>query len=426
MLSRNQSERRGGEIVGLLDVGTNKIVCLIAELVPARRSRAGDFKRAHILGVGHQRSRGLKAGVITDLAEAEAAIRATIAQAERKAQVTLEEVFVSVSCGRLQSLNFSASVDIDDGVVDEHDIERVMAGARSWTEREERMLVHLNRIGFRLDGATDAGDPRGMAARRMTCNLHAVAADEAPIRNLLHVIERCYLSASALVTAPYASALATTSEEERHLGVTCIDMGGGTTTVAVFAQGHFIHAGTVHMGGHHISCDIAHALQTPLAEAERIKTLYGTMLSAQSDEHEEFSYPLAGEDDGAMGRMTKADLAGLMRPRVANMLALARERIEQSGVSAYAGERVVLTGGSSELVGMGEFAANALGRPVRIASPEPIAGMGQSVTSPAFSTVAGLLAVAAAGGEEVMVYRDCNALASGYLERVGQWLKSGF
>jgi len=167
-------------------------------------------------------------------------------------------------------------------------------------------------------------------------------------------------------------------------------------------------------------------LQTPLAEAERIKTLYGTMLIAQSDEREEFSYPLAGEDDGAMGRMTKADLAGLIRPRVANMLALARERIEQSGVSAYAGERVVLTGGTSELVGMGEFAANALGRPVRVAGPEPIAGLGQSVTSPAFSTVAGLLAVAAAGGEEVMVHRDRNALASAYLERVGQWLKSGF
>ena len=131
MLSRNQSERRGGEIVGLLDVGTNKIVCLIAELVPARRSRAGDFKRARILGVGHQRSRGLKAGVITDLAEAEAAIRATIAQAERKAQVTLEEVLVSVSCGRLQSLNFSASVDIDAGIVDERDIDRLMSGARS-------------------------------------------------------------------------------------------------------------------------------------------------------------------------------------------------------------------------------------------------------------------------------------------------------
>jgi cell division protein FtsA len=426
MLSRNKTERRGGEIVGLLDVGTNKIVCLIAELVPAGRYDAAGGKRARVLSVGHQRSRGLKAGVITDLAEAEAAIRATIAQAERKAQVTLEEVFVSVSCGRLQSLNFSASVDIDGGVVDEHDIERVMAGARSWTERDERMLVHLNRIGFRLDGTTDAGDPRGMAARRMTCNVHAIAADEAPIRNLLHVIERCYLSASALVTAPYASALATTSEEERHLGVTCIDMGGGTTTVAVFAQGHFIHAGTVHMGGHHITCDIAYALQTPLAEAERIKTLYGTMLIAQSDEREEFSYPLAGEDDGAMGRMTKADLAGLIRPRVANMLALARERIEQSGVSAYAGERVVLTGGTSELVGMGEFAANALGRPVRVAGPEPIAGLGQSVTSPAFSTVAGLLAVAAAGGEEVMVHRDRNALASAYLERVGQWLKSGF
>ena len=426
MLSRNRTERRGAKIVGLLDIGTSKIACLIAELLPAGRNVSGQFKHARVLGIGHQRSQGLKSGVITDLDEAEAAIRAAIAQAERKAQVTLEEVFVSLTCGRLQSLNFSASVDIDSGVVDSHNINRLMTGARSWTERDERMLVHLNRIGFRLDDATEASDPRGMVARRMTCNLHAVAADEAPIRNLLHVIERCYLSASALVTAPYASALATTSEEERHLGVTCIDIGGGTTTIAVFVQGHFVQAATVPMGGHHISCDIAHALQTPLAEAERIKTLYGTMLSAHSNEHEVFSYALAGEDEGATGRMTKADLAGLIRPRVANMLALARERIEQSGVSEYAGERVVLTGGTSELVGMGEFAANALGRPVRVARPEPIAGIGQSVTSPAFSTVAGLLSVAAAGGEEVMVYTDRDVLASGYFERMGQWLKSGF
>ncbi len=176
-----------------------------------------------------------------------------------------------------------------------------------------------------------------MAAERLSADLHTIAADEAPIRNLLLVVERCYLSVRALVAAPYASAIAVTSEEERRLGVTCIDIGGGTATVAAFAEGHFIHAAAVPVGGHQITFDIAQALQTPLAEAERIKTLYGTVIVARSDEHEAFSYALAGEEEGARGRTTKAQLAEIIRPRVASILGLVRERMDLAGVSAFAG-----------------------------------------------------------------------------------------
>jgi cell division protein FtsA len=424
MLNGERVQGRHTGVVGLLDVGTSKIACLIAALEPPERP--GQPRRAQVLGVGHLRARGLKGGVITDLDEAEAAIRATIAQAERMARVTLEEVFVSVSCGRLQSANFAATVDVDGGIVRTRDIERLMAGGRSWAEKDGRTLIHLNRLGFRLDGMPGASDPRGMAARHLSSDLHTVSADEAPVRNLLLVVERCYLAVSALVVAPYASAMAATSEEERRLGVTCIDIGGGTATVAVFAQGHFIHAATVPVGGHHITFDIAHALQTPLAEAERIKTLYGTMIGAQSDEHESFSYALAGDEEGARGRSTKAELAEIIRPRVANILGLVRERMDAAGVTQFAGERVVLTGGTSALVGLGEFAANVLGRPVRVARPHEAAGLPQSVSSSAFSTVAGLLAIAAAGGEEVFSGSDRESAGVGYLERVGQWLKAGF
>jgi cell division protein FtsA len=424
MLSRDRIEGRYTEIVGLLDIGTSKIACLIAALEPGEQP--GEGRRTKVLGVGHLRARGLKGGVITDLSEAEASIRATIAQAERMAHVTLEEVFVSVSCGRLQSSNFAATVDVDGGIVRTRDIERLMAGGRSWAEKEGRTLIHLNRIGFRLDGMPGSSDPRGMAARHLSADLHTVTADEAPVRNLLLVVERCYLAVRALVVAPYASAIAATSEEERRLGVTCIDVGGGTATVAVFAEGHFIHAATVPVGGHHITFDIAHALQTPLAEAERIKTLYGTMVGAQSDEHEAFSYALASEDEGARGRVTKAQLAEIVRPRVATILGLVRERMDLAGVTQFAGERVVLTGGTSGLVGIGEFAANVLGRPVRVAKPQQTAGLPQSVSSPAFSTVAGLLAIAAAGGEEVFSGSSHESAGEGYLGRVGQWLKAGF
>lgn len=424
MLSRDRTDAKNTEIVGLLDIGTSKVACLIAALEPG--DRPGGPRKARVLGIGHLRSRGLKAGVITDLGEAEGVVRAAIAQAERMAHVTLDEVFVSVSCGRLQSSNFAASVDIEGGVVRADDIDRLMTGGHSWAERDGRTLIHLNRVGFRVDGAAGSQDPRGMAAGRLSADLHTVAADEAPVRNLMLVVERCYLSVRALIATPYASALAATSEEERRLGVTCIDIGGGTATVAAFADGHFIHAATIAVGGHHLTLDIAQALQTPLAEAERIKTLYGTMIVAQSDEHEAFAYALAGEEEGARGQTTKAHLAGIIRPRMANILALVREPLEQSGVAAYAGERVVLTGGASGLVGLGEFSANTLGRPVRVSKPQASAGLPQGACSPSFSTVAGLLAVAAAGGEEVTAYRDREALGAGYFGRVGQWLKTGF
>jgi cell division protein FtsA len=424
MLSRDNTDGRNSQIVGLLDIGTSKVACIIAALDPPERT--GDGRRVRVLGIGHLRSRGLKAGVITDLTEAEATVRAAIAQAERMAHLTLEEVFVSVSCGRLQSSNFAASVDITGGVVRADDIDRLMAGGHAFAEREGRTLIHLNRLGFRVDGAAGSHDPRGMAASRLSADLHTVAADEAPVRNLMLVVERCYLNVRALIATPYASALTATSEDERRLGVTCIDIGGGTATVAAFYDGHFIHAATIPVGGHHITLDIAQALQTPLAEAERIKTLYGTMVVAQSDEYEAFSYALAGEEEGTRGQATKAQLAGIIRPRVAGILGMVRERMDKAGVSAFAGERVVLTGGASSLVGLGEFAANTLGRPARVSMPQPSAGLPQNVSSPAFSTVAGLLAVAASGSGEVSGLRDREALGGGYFERVGEWLKTGF
>lgn len=285
------------------------------------------------------------------------------------------------------------------------------------------MLIHLNRVGFRVDGLAGSSDPRGMAARRLSADMHTISADEAPVRNLLLTLEHCHLAVRALVATPYASAMAATSEEERHLGVTSIDIGAGTASVAAFAEGHFIHAAVVPMGGQQITSDIAYALQTPLAEAERIKTLYGTLVVAQSDELEGFSYALAGEEDEARGRATKAQLADIIRPRVANILSLVQERMDQAGVSGFAGERIVLTGGTSALVGMGEFTADALGRPVRLARPRGVPGLPQSVSGPAFSTVAGLLAIAAASGEEGHAYTEREP---GYLGRVGQWLRAGF
>lgn len=425
MLQREWGQLRGSRIAGLLDIGTSKVVCLIVA-VPNGGRTASVFEAARVLGVGHKASRGVKAGVIVDLDEAEHAVRATIAEAERMAGVELEELYVATACGRMRSRNFTAKARIDGAAVTGQDVSRLLAAGRRHAEQQARTLVHMNHVGFRLDGAPGLGDPRGMMAGELAVDLHAVTADEAPIRNLIHVIERCYLTVAGLVAAPYASALSVTSDEERRLGLTVIDIGGGTTTLAIFADGQFVYTDAVPVGGNHISFDIARAFNTPLAEAERIKALYGTLVGAQSDDHELISYSLAGDEEGSTYQTTKAELADVIRPRVRSMLALVGERIERGGFAAYAGDTVVLTGGGSELTGIADYAAAVTGRKVRVARPQALTALPVGFGSPAFATVLGLMAAGAARGGESGAFEARDVTAQSYLGRVSQWLKSGF
>ena len=436
MLGMRRLQGGGERLVTLVDVGSTKISCLIAAVAPwvgARGAPAihpGQPLPARILGLGHQRSRGIKAGVVIDLNEAEQAIRAAVSQAERAAGLQIEEVIVSVSCGRLKSHNFAASADIASGTVGPADISRVMAGARAFAERDGRSLVHLNRIAFRLDGANGIEQPLGMSCRSLTADVHAVTADEAPLRNLLTAVERGYLTIAGVVAAPYASALATTDAEERRLGVAAIDLGGGTSSIAVFADGHFLYTDAIAVGGTHITYDIARALSTPLAEAERIKTLYASVSKANSDANELVSYTTVGADEGSeLLHTTKARIGDMVRARIEQILDLLAERLTRSGLSLHATERVVLTGGMSQLPGLADAAANRLGRAVRIGRPEVLPGLSSSATSPAFSTVVGLLQACVAvesgavGLEGRQIMRSANG---GYLERVGGWFRESF
>jgi cell division protein FtsA len=423
----SSADRRTQNIFGILDIGTAKVAAavVVADGSPQRSGR-GDRPMLRIAGLGLQRSKGVKSGVLTDLDDAENAVRAAVGQAERAAGVTLASVSVAVSCGRLKSTHFAANAQVETGVVSDDDIERILDGGRAFTERDGRSLIHMNRLGFRLDGIEGVRDPRGLAGRHLTAHLHAVTADESPLRNLLLLVERCYLQCDGLVATPYASALATTTEEERALGVTVIDLGAGTTSIAMFVDGRFAGADVIPVGSQHITFDIAKALQTPLVEAERIKNLYGTLVTAQSDEYESISYPLAGDEDGATYQTTKARLTDIIRPRVAQILGLVRERLAQNGASAHAGDKVVLTGGASQLLGSSSCVADHLLRSVRPGRPFALPGLPESLGGPQMATLAGLAIVAAQSGSEYDAFRDRASFPRGYLGRMGSWLKAGF
>jgi cell division protein FtsA len=423
---REQAGGQAPEHIGVLDIGTSKVVCLIATLRPAHAGAEPGTAQPSFAGIGHQRSHGIKAGVIIDLDAAEHAVRAAVAQAERMAGVTLDEVQIGVACGRLKSSHFTAEARIDRGVVHPPDLARLSDGARSYAERDGRILVHLNRLAYTLDGAAGIRDPLGMAGRALSANLHAVTADDAPLRNLLLLAERCYLTPTRLVPTSLASALAATTEDERRLGVTLVDIGAGVTTIAVFADGHYLCTDTLAYGGSHMTFDIAKSLATPLAEAERIKAVYGTMVSAGSDEREVFSYSLAGDPDGVRQTSNKAQLRTILRPRVEALLTHVSERLDAAGMSAYGGGRMVVTGGGAQVIGLAGFAADVLQRPVRIGRPALLAGSPSSLSSPAFACALGLVAAASDPASTALMGVRQAEPASGYLGRMGQWLRESF
>ena len=415
MIRHSPPRRRGApRIAGTLDIGSSKIACVIAE-VPSDNN----LESLRVLGTGLHRSQGVLGGTITDPRAAEAAIRAAVAQAERAAGLTLKDVFVSITCGRLKSSSFAAHAEIGPLGVRDSDLTRVIDGARSYVERDGRALVHMNRLHYRLDGSPCGEDPRGMAAGRLTAGMHAVAAGEGAIRNLIHTVERCDLTVSGLVAAPYAAALAVTSAEERRLGVTVVDMGGGTITLAVFNEGHFVHCEAFPAGGHHLTFEIAQKLHAPIAEAERIKTLYASMVNAQSDVCDSFRYAILGDAENGLGHGTRAQLAEVVRPRVESQLCEVAARLDASG---WTGGPVVLTGGASQLSGLAGFAASYLRRDVTTSGPQSRLRLPALAASPALAAAVGL-ALAGPGGERHGRERLDGSRES-YLGRVSRWVSS--
>jgi cell division protein FtsA len=418
------SSRRTDDVIGLLDIGTSKTVCVI---VAVPQSRAGESLRqveVRVLGTGVCPSRGVKSGTVFDLHEAEQSVREAVAEAERAAGTAVESVLLSVACGRMKSTTFTADTNIEGRVVEAADIERLLAAGRKHAERDGRTLLHMNCISYRLDGTAGVGHPLGLAGKTLGSDLHAVTADEAPLRNMVHVVERAYLSAAGLVPAPYASALAATTGEERQSGVLCLDIGAGTTSLATFAQGHLLWSEVVPIGGNHATFDIAQTLSAVVYEAERIKKDYVTLARAAGDDQDVIAYALADDEAGADARTTKGQVRAIVHDRMLRLFGDVAERLERSNTARYA-KRIVLTGGASQQAGLGELAADFFARPVRVARMQPIEGLPAGFVSPAFSTPVGLVQVAldpAAGTH----WEQGGLEARGYLRRMGQWLRESF
>ncbi len=423
---------RRSAVVCALDIGTSKIACLVARLKPCAAPEVLR-RRTHaieILGMGHTRAGGIKAGTVVNLGEAEQTIGHAVDAAERMAGVHVDSVILSVSAGRMASERFAATVPLRGPMAAETDIARVLAAGSQHSVRHGRTVLHSLPIGYSIDDNRGIRDPRGMLGRTLGVDMHVVTIDAATARNLMLAVERCHLAVEAMVAAPYVAGVAVLADDEADLGAAVVDIGAGTTTIAVFAGGRFVHADGFALGGSHVTLDLARGLSARLADAERIKTLHGNAMPGPSDDRDVVPVPSVGEDEGEPPHLVpRAALVRIINPRVEEILEMVRDRLAASPFAAEPGGHVVLTGGASQLAGLPDLAMRILGRQVRIGRPLGVSGLADATKGPAFAAAAGLLIYPQLANLEQLETRRLRPAMTGtdgYFTRVGRWLRESF
>jgi cell division protein FtsA len=423
---------RRSRVISVLDVGSDKIACIIGRLRPRLASEIlpGRTHTVEVMGVGHHRSRGIKSGVVVDLEAAERSIRSAVEAAERMAGLTVETLIVSVTAGRLRSTRGRGAVELNRQAVTDANVRFAQSLAARAPLEPSRIALHSIPHDLALDGEGGLENPRGMVGDQLTADLHILSAEETPLRNLEAAINRAHLIVEAFVATPYASALATLVEDEAAMGSACIDMGAGSTTIAIFQNGRFVYADQIAIGGSHITMDLARGLSIGTEHAERLKVMHGSTLAELLEDGESVSVaPLGEETSGGTVAVARSLVAKIIKPRVEETFEVIRDRLAASGLGHVIGKRVVLTGGASQLAGLPETARAIMQRNVRLGRPLGVSGLKASNKSPAFATAVGLLIYPQVAAEEYVAGGGAMSFAFDETTRTGKlgaWLKRSF
>jgi cell division protein FtsA len=376
------------KLVTALDVGSSKVSALIAE--------PGEDGSLKILGTGQRQSQGVRRGFIADMEKTEGAIREAVEQAERIAATNIEDVFVGFSAGGVDSTVASVELQIGGRRVERGDIDQLLGIGRESINSDGRMILHALPALYTLDGLEGVKKPLGLHADRLAVDIHVIAADPSPVRNLDLCVRSAHLGVEAIVASPVAAGKACLSEEERELGVALVELGAGVTNISVFAGGMLVGLKSIPMGGIDITDDIAAAFGTRRVEAERMKCFYGSATTSPRDNHDMIELsPIAGSEEGTeASRITRAQLIAVIRQRLEHLAAEIAQALKDLGFGGPFGRQVVLTGGGSELKGIADYAQGVLGRAVRIGRPS-LRGLPEAHSGPAFTTLVGLAQFAA-------------------------------
>ncbi len=369
-------------IVGI-DVGTTKICTLVGEI--------GENDSLRVTGVGVVPSRGLRKGVITDVEEAAAAIAESVQKAERVAGHTITRAYVGVGGSHISSQNNRGMVAIGKGdrPVDHDDIDRAMEAALAVPVPHNRRIIHSIAREFVLDGQDGVRNPIGLLGFRLEVEAHIVTGAVTSIQNLVRCVEMSQIEVAALVLQPLASADAVLTDEEKDLGVALVDIGGGTTDLALYSHGSIWETQVYAVGGNHLTNDIAVGLRAPMATAEDIKIRYATALPETVDAREMIEVTTFGDE--ALSTISRRQLAQIVACRAEEMFELIAKEIQRSGFEGLLPAGVVVTGGTAGLSDLKELAADTLQLPVRVGMPRRLRGLVETISSPAYATSVGLL-----------------------------------
>ncbi len=432
-LMRKTAMQRG--VVAVLDVGTSKIACLVLRFDSVERFSAGDEIGAlagqsgfRVIGAATTRSRGVRFGEVSAMQETERAVRTVIQAAQKMANLRVDHVIACFSGAKPRSYGLNGQLDLHDTVVSEDDVSQVLAACDVPDFGDDREVLHAHPVNFALDHRSGLSDPRGQIGNRLAADLHMLTVDAHVVGNLLHCIKRCDLEVAGLASSAYVAGISSLVEDEQELGAACIDLGGGATGLSIFMKKHMIYSDSVRMGGDSITADISQGLQVPMATAERIKTFYGGVVATGMDDRDMIE---VGGDTGDWEHdrrtVSRAELIGIMRPRVEEILEEMRARLDAAGFEHLPSQQIVLTGGGSQIPGLESLATKILGQQVRLGRPMRVQGLPQAATGPAFAASVGLCLHAAKPQDE---WWDFEIPAENYparsLKRAVKWFKDNW
>lgn len=383
------STNAGGEIVVGLDIGTTKVCAVVGEV-------EGDG--ITILGVGTVPCRGLRKGIVSNIDWTVRSIKEAIEAAQTMAGVEIRTVFAGVAGSHIRSQASDGVAAIAGGEVTRADVERVLEGARAIPVDADRQILHVLPREYMVDVQDGIRDPIGMSGVRLGVKVNLVTAATSCVQNVIRCAERCGLTVADVVLEPLASAEAVLSDDEKEIGAAVIDIGGGTTDILLYVDGGIAHTSVVPVGGNNVTSDIAAGLRTPMAEADRLKRMSGCALGRMVGDEEEVEVPGVGGHPPR--RTARRVLSDIIEPRVEEIFAVIRKRIEDTGMLEQLSAGAILTGGAVLLEGMPEFAEEILGMPVRTGFPTGVKGITQLVHGPQFATGVGLVKYGAAAMAE--------------------------
>lgn len=405
----------GNRMIVGLDIGTSKVVCIVGEITPE-----GEVE---IIGIGSHPSRGLKKGVVVNIESTVQSIQRAVEEAELMAGCQINAVYAGIAGSHIRSLNSHGIVAIRDREVFQPDIERVIDAAQAVAIPADQKILHILPQEYVVDTQEGVKEPLGMSGVRLEAKVHLVTCAVNAAQNIEKCIRRCGLEVQDIILEQLASGYAVLTEDEKDLGVCLVDIGGGTTDIAVFTDGAIRHTAVIPIAGDQVTNDIAMALRTPTPHAEEIKIKYGCALASLAGENETIKVPSVG--DRIDRDLSRQALAEVVEPRYDELFTLIQAELRRSGFEDLIAAGVVLTGGTSKMEGVVELAEEIFHMPVSIGRPQGVSGLNDIIRNPIYSTAVGLLLYGAKQQYEGVVI-PANAGMTGLAHKVKSWFMGNY